>query len=200
MKGASQIPMIMGVVALLLGGAALGVALTNGGHTGATGAAGANGSPGTSGNPGAQGPPGPGALVNQTLDQNTSDELTGACGMYTNSTVNFTVTGPGTLVVSASVEFELAHTLGNYTYAYASLWLATTTCTLIGNNYEQSYVGATEPTGTTFPDLSLLQTFAIPAAGTYPIAIIGFMVTTGSILNDNVYYYTASIAGEFYPS
>jgi hypothetical protein len=208
-RAVSQIPLILAVVAILLGGSALGLALTSSGHTGAAGANGtpgsagangangANGAPGIQGPPGPQGMPGPGAVVNQSFDTGTT-VLSSTCGSYLGSTVNFTVSGPGMLVMSATVVLAIVHNAGQSTVYTVSLWNTSAVCSPSANNYVDGAEGLAQATDSYYPDVSLFQSFPIGAAGNYSIAIIGTDITSAGSEIDEFYY--ATVVGVFYPA
>jgi hypothetical protein len=178
-------PLILGVVALILGGSAVGMALTHAGPTGPVGA------------------PGTRAVVNQTSDGQESTILS-TCGSYPGSNVSFAAKGPGTIVVTATVSLYLQINLSNAADVYISLWNPSTSCSPTLNSYV--YVGApcrianypSQDLCQYWPDISLVQTFPVPSAGDYTISVIG---TARSAYSGNgCYFEGASVAGVFYPS
>jgi len=178
--------LILGVVALILGGSALGIALTKGGPAGAAGANGTNGS---------RGPAGPGAVVGQSFNDGTT-VLTGTCGYYNGSNLSVTVSGPGTFVLTASVEILLQHTLTDFAFLSASLSNASSTCNPDLNNFVTYALGGSLPTGNYYAELSLDQSFQVGAAGAYTFDIIG--VESGG--TDVAEFYFGSVVGVFYPA
>jgi hypothetical protein len=184
--GMGQVALILGVVALVLGGSAVGIALT---HTGPAGVAGGNGLPG------AQGPPGPGAVVKQSFNGGTTT-LTSTCGFYAGSNISFAVSSPGTFVITSSVLLLIQHTLGNFTFYTLSLANVSATCNPSLNNFVEGSLSDALPSGNYGPAYSLVQSFQVGAAGTYTFGIIGEQ-TGGTDVTD---FYYASVAGVFYPS
>jgi hypothetical protein len=202
--GIGHVGLILGVVALALGGSGLAIALTHAGPAGAAGGRGAAGTNGTDGTNGAtgptgpQGPPGPGAVVNGTYTQEETGLTNATCGAQFASGIGFTVKGPGTVVVTASVELEMTHTAGDFTDYDVSLANASATCDVFANSYVSGELTTTLPTTTYFFDVSLVQTFPVTTAGTYTIDVIAeATVFLGSESNNFVY---SSVAGVFYPS
>ncbi len=192
--GLGHVGLVLGVIALVLGASGLAIALTNGGHTGETGARGA---PGTDGTNGTNGTAGPGALVNETYVQYVQ-ALTASCGYYSPSDVNFTVSGPGMLVVTASVLLELSHTTSASTVYFVSLASTSLSCNVTYYSNTFGIVQSPEPTAIYWTGVSLAQTFSLPAAGTYTICLIGDATMTDS--GDFSYFYSASVVGVFYPA
>jgi hypothetical protein len=194
-KGARSLALlalVLGVAGLVLGGSAIGVAVT---HSGANGAAGSRGAPGVNGTNGARGPAGPGAIVKQVFNDGTT-VMTGTCGFYNGSNLSFTVAGPGTFVVTASLVLYIHHSLANYTFYTMSLANASAACNPSANNYVEGEWSDALPNGTYYPDFDLVQSFQVGAAGTYTFGIIG---TMGGGTDPTEFYY-ASTVGVFYPS
>jgi hypothetical protein len=181
--GLGQVALILGVVALVLGGSGLAIALTHAGPAGGKGVQ------------GAQGPPGPGAVVKQGFNDNTTT-LTGTCGYYPGSNISFSVSSPGTFVVTASVVILVDHVLGNYTFYTLSLTNASVPCNPDLNNFVEGDWSGALPSGDLFPDYSLVQSFQVGIAGTYTFGIIGDQ--SGG--TDPTSFYFASVVGMFYPS
>jgi hypothetical protein len=189
--GLGQVALILGVVALVLGGSGLVIALTHSGPRGPAGAAGAAGSTG------AQGAPGPGAVVNQAYDAQ-STELSTTCTPYLGSAVNFTLSGPGVLAVTASVGLTLYHTATNYTIYAVTLGNGSATCNAFSNNSVTGEAVGTQPTGYYDVFLGLAQSFPVRAAGTYTVDVVGYAAMSNS--SDVTYLTYASVQGAFYPS
>jgi len=189
--GLGQVALILGVVAMGLGGSGLAIALTHLGPRGPAGAA------GPVGNTGARGAPGPGAVVNQTYDAG-STELGTTCTAYLGSDVNFTVSGPGVLVVTASVGLTLYHRATNYTIYAVTLGNGSATCNAFSNNSVAGEAFGTQPTGYYEVFLGLAQSFPVRAAGTYTVDVVGYAAMSNS--SDVTYLTYASVEGVFYPS
>jgi hypothetical protein len=213
--GIGQVALILGVVALVLGGSGLVISLTNSSHKGApggTGPAGAqgptgargipgingtNGKAGSNGTNGKQGIPGPGAVANLSYDVQ-STALSTTCTAYAGSDVNFTVSGPGVLVVTASVEVTLFHTATNYTIYSVSFGNGSKMCNAFGNNSVAGEAFGTDPTGYSNVFLGLAQSFPIAGTGTYTVDVVGYASMNRSL--DVTYLTYASVSGVFYPS
>jgi hypothetical protein len=197
------------------------VALTNSGHVGATGATGAsgaqgpggtrgppgqngtngrdgsNGANGRNGTNGSRGPPGPGAIANQTYDVG-STALNTTCVPYAGSDVNFTVSGPGILVVTAAVGITLYHTYTNYTLWAASFGNGSRNCNAFLNNSVSGEAIGTAASGYYWDYFGLAQSFPLRAAGTYTIDVVGYAYMNRDL--DVTYFTYASVTGVFYPS
>jgi hypothetical protein len=195
--GAGQVALILGVVALALGGSGLAIALTHAGPAGARGPAGGAGDQGPPGSPGAPGSPGPGAIVNQTYDTG-STELNTTCAAYVGTDINFTVGDSGVLVVTASVEVALFHRATNYTIYAVSFGDGSATCNAFDNNSVAGEASGTQPTGFYNVFLGLAQSFPITAAGTYTVDVVGYAAMSNS--SDTTYFTYASLEGVFYPA
>jgi len=198
--GVGQIALILGVVALVLGGSGLAIAVTHAGPAGArgpTGSTGGTGEQGPPGSTGAPGAPGPGAIVNQTYDTG-STELSTTCTAYLGSDVNFTVSDPGVLVVTASVGLTLYHRTTNYTIYAVSFGDGSATCNAFDNNSVTGEAPGTAPTGYYDVFLGLAQTFPVTAAGTYTVDVVGYAAMSNS--SDVTYLTYASLEGVFYPA
>ena len=183
--GLGQISLILGVVALTLGGSGLAITLTHAGPRGPTG------------NTGGQGAPGPGAVVNQTYDTG-STELSTTCTSYVGSDVNFTVSDPGVLVVTAAVAVTLYHRATNYTIYAVSFGDGSATCNAFNNNSVTGEASGAQPTGFYEVFLGLAQSFPIGAAGTYTVNVVGYAAMSNS--SDTTYLSYASVEGVFYAS
>jgi hypothetical protein len=201
---------ILGVVALALGATGLAIALThagpagpagNAGSTGGTGAPGPQGPPGPPGPPGADGPqgppgtPGPGAIVNEsslvgfaTYMNNTT------CGSPPDGAVNLTVSGPGVAVVTASVNVLIEHTSG--VYDFADLYLSTNATACQGVPHFAT-VASPLPTDFYYLSVTLVGSFNVTAAGTFPFYLTGDDI---SYLPSDALFYSYTVVGVFYPS
>jgi hypothetical protein len=221
-SSAGQLPLVLGVVALLLGGAALGVAVTTHAQTGPTGAAGPSGNPGipgakgdpgtpgingtngvngtngANGTNGSAGAPGPGATVNQSYGVSDTRLFSEECGYANHSTLGFTVDGPGTLIVTASVVLQLYHLVGTYTSYELGIAATPSACSEFPGGAVSGGIGPTEPNGTYSPDVSLVQGFTISAAGGYTVEIVG-EVDMNSV-SDTSEFLSISEVGVFYPA
>ncbi len=184
--GLGHVALILGVVALVLGGTGLAIALTNGGHTGSAGAPGATG--GT-------GPAGPGAVVNHTYFD-SGQLLTAGCAFYSGANISLTAAGPGTFVVTASIELFITHTYANYSSYAVGLANASASCSFLIGSYATGYMSSVAPSDGYYADYALGENFAAGAAGTYTFGIIG-SVSSGV---DPIEFYWSSVSVEFYPA
>jgi len=190
--GLGQVALILGVVALALGGAGLAIALTHAGPAGPTGPT------GNTGTTGLQGPPGPGATVEQNFNAGTTT-IAGVCTYYEGSNLSFNVTTPGTFVLSASVTLYLYHTSGYSPYEKISLTNASgSSCSQTGDLYAVPSLASGEPTGYYLPTVSVVQSFVVGSAGTYTFGLAGIAAGGGS--GDFCDFYYAGVVGVFYPS
>jgi hypothetical protein len=201
--GASRIPLILAVVALLLGASAIGLALINSAHTGpagANGAAGTNGTAGPRGPAGAtgatgsQGPAGPGAVMNQTSFTGTGNALAKTCGSMDGMELNLTATRAGHAILTAEVLITLTHTTGGNTADYLNIGNTSTDCTGVAS---YALVTSAEPTGSYYVEVGIVQDFTIPAAGTYSFFITGYDYSSGT---DTTNFGWANLVGVYYPS
>jgi hypothetical protein len=112
--------------------------------------------------------------------------------------MSFTVTRPGTVVVTASLELNLGHTTGQSTIYTVSLANASAGCSPVSNHFVTGLVSTAQPTGNYYPDMSLVQSFPVGAAGTYTFSIIG-TASMSSSSDASVFWY-GSVVGVYYPS
>jgi hypothetical protein len=125
--------------------------------------------------------------------------MTSTCGIYTGSAVVFTVSDPGTIVVTTSLVVALTHTNGQVTKYWVSVWnQTTTTCNPESNNYVYGLVASQNPTGSYLSNVNLVQTFSVGGPGTYTISVIGTATMTST--SDLTEMECVSVAGVFYPS
>ncbi len=136
-------------------------------------------------------------MANQTYDVQ-STALNTTCVPYAGSDVNFTVTGPGILVVTASVQIVMYHTETNYTIFAVSFGNGSTQCNAFLNNSVTGESFGTQPTGFFIVYLGLAQNFPVNASGTYTVDIVGYAAMSRSL--DTTYLTYASVTGVFYPS
>ncbi|MGP8078403.1 MAG: hypothetical protein ACLQD8_07525 [Thermoplasmata archaeon] len=175
-KSLSQIPIILAVVALLLGGSALGIALTNTGHTGP------------------QGTPGGGAVV----DQATQVGAVGlsSCSDYAGAQVGFTTTSGGTVVVTAVVWVEVSHSAGNETQIELNLGQTTSDCS---SDFSLVDIASSQPPGLLVVSTTLVRDFAISTAGTYTFYVNGDLYYSAGAF-DSAAIEKCTTVGMFYPS
>lgn len=209
--GIGQVAVILGVIALALGGSGFAIALTHSGATGPAGAtgpigpsggagavgprgpAGANGSTGPQGNPGSTGAPGPGAVRNSTSEAFRSYQVNNTtCAAPPGAEVGFTVSAPGTVLVMATTTIYFLHTIGNSGDAALELSMSSAGCS---GYYQYAWVDSSQPTAHYFTSVSLVQTFTISTAGTYTFYLLGY-----EPYQDTAYYYSLTIVGEYDPS
>jgi len=200
-----RLPLILGVVALILGASALGVALTQSGHTGPTGAQGASGTPGSAGTPGApgargapgtNGTPGPGAVTNQSSISGVGQQVTNsACTVFEGAQVNLTVARAGIAVVTSAILIIQIHN-SNTTYAQALVNLNNNTTDCLSHAlYVLANTGA--PIGSSQTSVTLVRSFTIRAAGTYTFYVNGEDISSGT---NTSYFASATTVVVFYPS
>lgn len=186
-KGAShlvQVSLILGVVALVLGGSAVGIALTHVGPTGATGSQ------------GSRGPAGPGAVVNETND--VGELSMSSCGSDPGSNITFTVTDPGTIVVTASASLSLQVTADSNVQATVFLWNHAASCSPNSNVVGFFPTSCSAGTCVYDPELSVLESFPVTSEGTYTISVAGSLNLVSS--ENYCYFEDATVIGVYYPS
>ncbi|MCI4320298.1 MAG: collagen-like protein [Thermoplasmata archaeon] len=216
-----RLAVVLSALALVLAGGALGFSLLGhagpSGATGATGASGpaggqgpsgsqgapgphgANGSqglPGSSGPQGLPGPAGPGAII-VTGSPPYGEFTTPSCARYTGATVNFTVSRPGTIVVTAIVGVEDVKTAnGTYNYSGTVLTLSNSTSdcsTLVQVAVENGPI----PNGDYYTTVTLVRSWDVTAAGTYSFGVNGYNENPTS---GYTAFSGASVVGVYYPS
>lgn len=209
--GIGHVAAILGVVALVLGGSGLAIALTHPGAAGRVGAmgpigptggsgaagprgpSGANGSTGPQGPPGNTGQPGPGAIRNMTVAPFLNLLVNNVtCSAPPGADVGFTVTKPGTVLVMATTTIYISHTNGNYGDVSLELSARPSGCS---GYYQYAWVASAQTTAHYFIPVSLVFTFNITAPGTYTYYLLGF-----EAYQDIAYYYSWTIVGEYDPS
>lgn len=221
----SRIPLVLSILSVLLAGSALGLVVTSPGHAGAigpmgpigpagsTGSAGASGAQGSSGlpgpagangsqgTPGSQGPqgsegnPGPGAIINVSTVSGISRIGNNSCGDYPGAQVNFTVSQPGTVVVTATVAVIMDHPgTGSQT---VSLNLGSSSTDCISSVAVRGAVGSSAPRDGYPVDLALVRTFTIASAGSYSYYVVGTTLTVGSDFSE---FASSSMVGVYYPA
>jgi hypothetical protein len=208
------VPLVLSVVALLLAGSALGLGALKtsssgpagpsgpGGSSGATGPQGPPGSNGPAGGRGATGAPGqngspaPGAIAEYAASGLPSLDLPNTtCAPDPGVSLNFTVSGPGLLVVTATAGIGMYH-LSNGNSTYTSVYVATfpTECS---GYYGFVYVEFGEPLGYYSFSPTLVVSFNITSAGTYPVYLTAETSNGGG---DSAYFWEGSMVGVFYPA
>jgi len=210
--GMAWLPVILSVVALVLAGSALGLSLTSSGSTGPAGPAGAAGATGTqgptgpqgatgglgpagpAGATGARGAPGPQAVINSST-VSVEQYFSTTCGNPPGAVQSIEASGPGVVVVTASVHLELVHSFDNFTADELFLSNASASCTGIG--YDAAAVTAELPTESYYTDATLVGSFDVNAAGTQTFYVNGYDVSTGS---DRSAMMWASFTAVYYPA
>lgn len=165
------------------------------GLTGLTGTQGPQGPQGLQGNPGPQGPRGNGTIM-ESNSVNPGMTVPGACTAVTGLNVTIAVTGPGTVMVQASVMISIAHTTGTIDEVDMTLAAAPDSCT-IDSWSTFVYVSGAQPSGTYWPQVIMQKPFSVTTAGnyTYFVNAAGFF---GAGAGDTIRY--SSIVAVFYPS
>jgi hypothetical protein len=190
----AQVALILGVVALVLGGSAVGIALTHAGPTGPTGTAGTDGTQGAQGVQGPPGPAGPGAVFTTSAWRFGGAEINTTCASMTEILLNFNVTLPGTVFVTATLVITLTHTSGNQAAAALTVSDSNTTCP---GTPSYALVTSSAPTGTYYTDVAVEGLFTVPSAGTYSYYITGYDYSSGG---DTTSFGWANAVGAYYPS
>jgi hypothetical protein len=113
--------------------------------------------------------------------------------------VTFTVFGPGTIVVSTSVELSFAHSNGVQDFSVVNV--ANTTSDCASGEPVYAIVPAAEPTDTYWVTVSQMQTYSIPTAGTYSFFVNCYGYDgQGIATSEPVSYGPTIILGEYYPA
>ncbi len=184
--GVGHVALILGVIALVLGATGVVIALTNSGHAGPAGAAGAQGD---------RGLPGPGAVVKQAFNF-AAQPLVAGCAFYAGSNISLTVDGPGTFVVTASIEVAITHTYANYSAYEVGLANTSGSCSFLIDSYVTGYMSSVAPSDNYYSDVSVPQDYAAGAAGTYSFGIIGGVGSGADVAE----FYWSSVSVVFYPA
>ncbi len=170
----AKVAVILGVVALVLGGSAVGIALT---HTGPTGPAGTRVS---------------GPIVEQASQEGGIG--VSSCADYAGAQIAFAVAS-GNATITAVVWLEFYHSAGNYTEVHLNIGESTTDCS---SDYVLAYVDASQPTGTLETSATLVRGFSTTIAGPYTFYVnTELYYQTGS---DSVAIEKCTTVGVFYPS
>jgi hypothetical protein len=208
----STVPVVLSVLALVIAGSALGLGLVAS-HTGPTGAAGAAGPQGPAGGAGANGAPGgpgprgasgtngtpgaagPGAVIEEVNSTTTVTISNTTCSAYPQLTLNFTVAGPGEVVLTANIGIGAYHEfVGNQTAAVLSVGPTSQPCSGIGI---WAWVAAEQPVDYYSLAPTITESFAVPGAGTYSFEVSAIGDFSGF---DNVYFWEGSFLGVYYPA
>jgi hypothetical protein len=184
--GLAQVALILGVVALLLGGSALGIALTKTGATGGVGPA------------GSRGPAGPDAELNHSAYELTQEVSNDTCTAATGSEIGFTVAGPGNVTIVAAVSVLLEHTSGDSIHYELTVQNAALNCDAFSNNWVSGLVDYSAPTTNYAQQVTLADTFPLTTAGTYSFEVVGNFTSFFGLDIGN--FNQISVLGEFYPS
>jgi hypothetical protein len=177
--------MILGVVALALGAAGLGVALTHAGQTGATG---------SQGSAGPQGPPGPGSLVASAHTYDETEFNVSTCVSEQGAEVTIVVPSAGTLFVQTDAVLSFNHTAGTVDLAYLYITNESGVCTT-SQFWSYAEVPSGTPTGGWQADGSVIESYPV-AAGTYT-----FFTTVYDQYGDtNNIFFGAELTAVFYPA
>jgi hypothetical protein len=173
--------LILGVVALLLGGSALGVALTHAGPAGA------------------RGPAGSGTETKWASQQTTQSVSNDTCTVASGSIINFTAIGPGVVALTATVNLLMGHTSGDNIQFEVSLANASAACNPLANHYVGGLVDASAPSATYDQDVNLVQTFSVGATtGNISLDVIGMFTNSFGI--DAFSFNGVSVVAVYYPS
>lgn len=144
---------------------------------------------------GPQGPTGPGTTTaNASTD--AYQDILNICTHYVGGEVTITVDGPGTVVVWASLMFEIDHATGNMDFLLAHLGQSDMDCTIDDYMRIEGLHSAT-PSEVIVSTVDLLEPFAVPGAGTYTYYLNGEMVA-GTATTD--WFTAVSMVAVFYPS
>ena len=191
--GIGQVGLILGVVALVLGGASLGISLTHAGPAGATGGTGATGPTGGTGATGPTGPAGPGAEINESyVTSGTYWVNNTTCAAEPGADVGFKVSQPGTVVLTVTTTIVVNDVSGGGAVIEITLNTNPTGC---GSEPQLLDIDS-QPDGIYYTSVSLVQTSPVSTAGTYTYYLVceEYGGTAPS------YYDSTQLVGVFYPS
>lgn len=110
--------------------------------------------------------------------------------------MTITVDGPGMVVVSATLTFEIEHTVGDQDVLRAYIGQSDSDCTMDDHMVYQG-VDAAEPTQTFISTVYFHKPFAVAGAGNYTYYLNAEMAV-GALTWDN--FATVSMIAVFYPS
>jgi len=178
--GFAQIALILGVVALVLGGSALRISLTK------------------TGTAGSRGPAGTGAELSHSAYQVTQAVPNNTCTAATGSEIGFTVAGPGNVTIVAGVSVLVEHTNGDYMAYEVTLQNAALSCNALTNTWAEGGVDYSAPSTDYAQQVTLVETFPLATAGTYSFEVVGNFTDAYGIDSGN--FNGISVLGEFYPS
>jgi len=171
----ARVPLILAIVAVLLGASALGVSVASYAASSA------------------QGP----AIVVAHASLDSGGGLvphTGSCHNVTGFVLHMTVGGPGTVTVVANLELYLYHSSANY--AAAAVFVSNTSSTCPGVPV-LSYIDNGIASGLYITDVSATGGFAVAAAGTLSFYVTGYDYSTGT---DYTTCGFVNMVAVFYPS
>jgi len=133
----------------------------------------------------------------ENFDADTTVLRGDVCTYYYGSNTSITVDGPGSFVVTTSVEMAVDHTNGVTDAGYISLVNTSAACdpTATGNNFDQVLFPAGLSSDVYVLSYALTQTLQVGAAGTYSVGIIGDQ-NTGT---DPIDFDYASLVVTFFP-
>lgn len=187
--GMKNVSLILSVVAVVLGAAALGAAVAIPGPAGPAGSRGTNGTNGTTGSQGPQGPAGPGTLMAHFLELGSVVIGTGCTNA--SSAATLTVPSKGNVTLTASVSIQVTHTSG--TEDYIPVYMSTSRFGGCSDSAAWVDVPASIGTGS--------YVYTVPVAITSPVAAAGtYTYTVGSLANSaTASFYFVSGYAVFYP-
>jgi hypothetical protein len=187
--GIGHVGLILGVVALILGGSGLAVALT---RAGATGPAGATGATGGTGATGPQGPAGPGAVVNESNVGPEPQVSNTSCAAEPGADVGFKVSQAGSVFVTATTTIGVDDEIGGDADVGFYISASPTGC---GSEPQYVYI-VDQPDGYYYTSISLAQSFTVSSPGTYTFYLTSDWVDGTA----PTYFFTTTIVGVYYPS
>lgn len=165
------------------------------GPQGNPGPQGPQGDSGPQGPEGPQGPPGPGTTM-ANASFGGYQNIGVVCMHYNGGEVMITVDGPGIVVVSATVQFDIDHAVGNQDVVLAFIGESDADCAWDEHMHMQG-LDAAEPTQNFIYTPYLHKPFAIAGAGTYTYYLNGYMAV-GAASTDR--FAGVSMIAVFYPS
>jgi len=173
--GLGQVALIVAVVALALGASALGISV-------------ANYRPSPAASPGI-------VIAHATLGSGAVPiPRLGHCENISGLILKINVSGPGTVVVTASILVTLYHSSAYYAAAGIYVSNASTSCP---GAEVLAYIDNGVASGTYFDDVSAVGSFTVSAAGTASYYVTGYDYSTGTDYTQGGYMV---MVGVFYPS
>ena len=141
------------------------------------------------------GAPGRGTIASYD-EQEGGWTINATCTHYGDANVSITVPGPGTIIVTATIQVTLAHAAGTEDLVWMFIGRTATDCAL-GTRLLIANVEETEGSGNYIETVPGIRPVDVTGAGTYTFYVNGFMVN-GQSSGDE--FTRAEIVAVYYPS